>query len=802
MIGAVAACALAFAAAGCGDNGDRRAVCGDLVCELDETAGTCAEDCGCGNGIANPGEDCDGTDVGGATCESAVQRGGTLSCNADCTFNVEKCDEYMCGNGLAEPGEECDGSDLAGATCASVGFSGGALGCGASCRFTLDACCHDFCTTPNSSTCVGDSAQTCTMQANGCLALEVMDCAATDDVCDDSSGTATCTCVDRCLAVGAGRCVGDAGQSCAMQANGCLDWQASIDCSTTGQTCAVGPQGVTCASSATGEDCFDPYVITPGANVIAWNATNADYFTSMTGLSCGSTTGTLTGPDIVLVYTATVDGVATYSIAKDEDMRQVVVVTQAACGTITAQSQVSCINDQTATALEGSFPVTPGAKYYFYLRDTTTGSNALPNPLLLDLEQVTCTTIMNTPSALSPANGSTVLASSTGLSFELPYPVQQGVGVITVTGTGGTSRSYDLATNPSGVTFSNGGRTVQIAQAAFNVGETVTVTWSGLVDTICGLPIAPPTWTFTIGTPSCTPGSGGMVGRTVSRIATGVPSTPAFTEQYVVADEAPGGYVYFGGQSALYRIPKAGGPLENIVSEAVIGTAQLGYAMAVVGPKIFTLDTTTVTTTPFLWRLTTSGGVTWNPLGYGRYPIIPGASSRAMFHDNGRFYVLTNETTAGAATEIWSVSDNASSLPTAAVREATLTGLLDCDGIAGDDFYFYLTCNDDNDHIVRVDRTTLQVELITDAIPLNLTKNELYAHDFDGDGRADALYVKSDNEVVNYVCGPGGAGPYWTDVLATFGSATTTANYGLGFDPVANALWAYDDDERELVRIQ
>jgi hypothetical protein len=152
-------------------------------------------------------------------------------------------------------------------------------------------------------------------------------------------------------------------------------------------------------------------------------------------------------------------------------------------------------------------------------------------------------------------------------------------------------------------------------------------------------------------------------------------------------------------------------------------------------------------------------------------------------------------------TEIWSVNASAVSLPTQAVLEGTVA-LNDCDSITGDDHYFYLTCDDSNDHIVRVDRTTFQSELITDAIPLSLTKNELYAHDFNADGTADALYVKSDDETVHYICGPAAAGPFWEDVLVDFGGTSTTSNYGLGFDPVANVLWAYDDDTQELVHIQ
>ncbi len=45
----------------------------------------------CGNEIIEIDEQCDGPDLGGATCESRGFSGGTLSCNADCTFNEAAC---------------------------------------------------------------------------------------------------------------------------------------------------------------------------------------------------------------------------------------------------------------------------------------------------------------------------------------------------------------------------------------------------------------------------------------------------------------------------------------------------------------------------------------------------------------------------------------------------------------------------------------------------------------------------------------------------------------------------------------
>lgn len=778
---------------GCGD--DPAAVCGDLVCDSGETAGACAADCGCGNEVVNAGEDCDGADLGGATCESVAQRGGTLRCTNDCTFDVVGCDVYTCGNGVAEPGEECDGDDFMEATCATAGFGGGNVACDAECKLDLGACCNNFCETAGTSVCASDTVESCVAQPNGCFAIERTSCAATDDVCDDSSGTATCVCVDRCGLEGSGRCAGATAETCTKEADGCLNWVASVDCAATNRACAVGPQGAQCTATNSAESCADAFPLQDGLNVVPWTATTADHLTTQP--TCNSTT--LTGPDLVLSYTATSDGIVTYSIDKSTSQRHVVVVSDAACGTITAQSEVSCMSEFSLARITDTFPVTTGTTYNFYVRDTTSGTASLPSPLVVDLAAAACATLTNTPTNLSPAPGAVLATTQPVLSFEVPHPIQTNVGVISVTGNRGTSRSYDLATAPPQVTFANGGRRVNIdPSVAFLPGEEITVTWSGLIDKYCGAAVPVPTWTFEILTPSCMPGVNGMVGTTMTTRATGVPS---FTEYFVQADANPTGWVYFGGTSNLYRMPKAGGPVDDLGFMAGVTSTQLGYSLVATDGKVFTLDTATSSSSPFLYRLTTSDGVTWNPLGYGRYAMTAGSSAYAMFRHRDDLYVATNETTSGGATEIWSIGTSEVQLPAAAQRLGTVAEE-DCDAITGDDHYFYLACDNANDRIVRVDRTTLQSELITDAIPLNTTKNELHAHDFDGDGRADALYVKSDDESVRYVCGPAAPGPYAHDILVTFGSTSTTGNHGLGFDAVSKTLWSYDDDTRELVIIQ
>jgi hypothetical protein len=86
------------------------------------------------DGIAlEPGEDCDGADLGGEDCASQGFDEGTLGCTVECTFDTAGCSTFTCGNGAIEGSEVCDGAQLGGQTCVSQGYDMGALGCLAGC---------------------------------------------------------------------------------------------------------------------------------------------------------------------------------------------------------------------------------------------------------------------------------------------------------------------------------------------------------------------------------------------------------------------------------------------------------------------------------------------------------------------------------------------------------------------------------------------------------------------------------------------------------------------------------------------
>ena len=97
----------------------------------------------CGDQYLDPGEECDGSQLQGASCRSLgfYSLTATLGCTADCRYDTSGCGP-ACGDSVVDglQGEACDGSNLNGQDCESLGFSGGSLICGDDCRFDTAAC--------------------------------------------------------------------------------------------------------------------------------------------------------------------------------------------------------------------------------------------------------------------------------------------------------------------------------------------------------------------------------------------------------------------------------------------------------------------------------------------------------------------------------------------------------------------------------------------------------------------------------------------------------------------------------------
>ena len=108
------------------------------------TVGCRTPDPVCGNDVLEPGEQCDTNQFNGLTCKDIVSgTDGLLSCNASCQIVTVGCQksEPVCGNGVLEDGEQCDGTNLDNKTCTDV-VSGsiGQLSCSSQCQFNTSQC--------------------------------------------------------------------------------------------------------------------------------------------------------------------------------------------------------------------------------------------------------------------------------------------------------------------------------------------------------------------------------------------------------------------------------------------------------------------------------------------------------------------------------------------------------------------------------------------------------------------------------------------------------------------------------------
>jgi hypothetical protein len=172
----------------CGEPGDLAESCTDgavcvTVSSMSAACKTPSLQCAM-NGV-DPGEECDGGDLGGATCQSEGFDHGQLTCTPACTLDTSGCcrdddhaqcsggDVYWydscggvgglkqacsdgetcvdtspttascsstCGDGKVDPGEDCDGGDLGGKSCQDLGHEGGSLACTGQCTFDESAC--------------------------------------------------------------------------------------------------------------------------------------------------------------------------------------------------------------------------------------------------------------------------------------------------------------------------------------------------------------------------------------------------------------------------------------------------------------------------------------------------------------------------------------------------------------------------------------------------------------------------------------------------------------------------------------
>jgi cysteine-rich repeat protein len=107
-LGVFAGCFVDFTGLGShGDGGvsEDAAASGDANPGVDGGAPVCLD------GVLGPGEECDGLNLGGATCQTVVgeQTLGELACLPDCQLDTSGCVPWHCGDGQVNlDGEECD----------------------------------------------------------------------------------------------------------------------------------------------------------------------------------------------------------------------------------------------------------------------------------------------------------------------------------------------------------------------------------------------------------------------------------------------------------------------------------------------------------------------------------------------------------------------------------------------------------------------------------------------------------------------------------------------------------------------
>jgi len=107
------------------------------ACTFDTSA--CGPRCGDNTVDVAHGEVCDSQQLTGNTCVTLGFTSGVLACGANCQYDVSGC-ANVCGDGVAQTGEACDVSDLRGQTCVSLGYYGGTLACATDCTPDLSPC--------------------------------------------------------------------------------------------------------------------------------------------------------------------------------------------------------------------------------------------------------------------------------------------------------------------------------------------------------------------------------------------------------------------------------------------------------------------------------------------------------------------------------------------------------------------------------------------------------------------------------------------------------------------------------------
>jgi hypothetical protein len=160
----------------------------------------------CGNDLTEPGEVCDGTDLGGQTCGGLnCSGGGSLACNPECDgFDTSACIDCVTCNddGVCQPGEDCNNcpGDCPGGTSSGAVCGNGVCeaGNGEDCVSCPDDCNGKTGGKPSTRYCCGDvtpcSDSRCTASGATCTDVPVIPgsfCCGQDG-CQEGESCANC----------------------------------------------------------------------------------------------------------------------------------------------------------------------------------------------------------------------------------------------------------------------------------------------------------------------------------------------------------------------------------------------------------------------------------------------------------------------------------------------------------------------------------------------------------------------------------------------------------------------------------
>lgn len=250
----------------------------------------CVGRCGDNTAQTDDGEMCDGSDLAGNSCVSLGYHGGALTCNTACDgFDLSSCISVgRCGDNILQPafGEECEGGNLNGATCQSLGQYAGSLVCDANCHYDISSC-GGVCGDGSVQSAFGEqcdganlNAQSCTSRNwyGGTLACQ-SSCAF-----DETSCAAVGRCGDNTIqATYAEVCDGTNlnGQSCITRGyyGGALGCAANCQSYNESPCAAVGRCGDGSIQSTYGEQC-------DGSNLAGVTCGTLGYYTGT--LSCNT----------------------------------------------------------------------------------------------------------------------------------------------------------------------------------------------------------------------------------------------------------------------------------------------------------------------------------------------------------------------------------------------------------------------------------------------------------------------------------------------------------------------------------